>query len=99
VLSIDVRFEAAGEGADTAVETSLSLLLSFSLVFSSCCCWRAMLLDSVETMEDEGADEAAAATETLEDEEGEGVVDRGRVVALWSGVVSPLSLSLSLSGP
>lgn len=55
-----------------------------------------MLLESVKTMEDEGAVEAAAATEMLEDE-GERVVDRGRVVALRSGVES--LLSLSLSGP
>lgn len=48
-----------------------------------------MLVESVETIEDEGAEEVAAATETEAlEEEGERVVDRGRVVAmaLRSGV-------------
>lgn len=48
-----------------------------------------MLVESVETIEEEGAEEVAAATETETlEEEGEWVVDRGRVVvvALRSGV-------------
>lgn len=43
VLSIDVLFESGGEGADTAVETPLSPILSFSLplmslLLSPSCC-------------------------------------------------------------
>lgn len=59
-----------------------------------------MLVESVETIEDEGAEEVAAATETEAlEEEGERVVDRGRVVAvaLRSGVGVESLWSLSFS--